>query len=284
MLRNIVFTINNYTDVDERKASDEGFFSYVVYGREIGVEGTPHLQGYGELRKRTRFNTICRHFEGRAHIEARQGTQEAAINYCKKDGNFVEIGAKHNQGLRGDLDAVRQQALDEGMRQITRDRNAQQIRVAEKFLTYNEEPRNAEVIVKWFYGGTGTGKSRTARAESEGMDVYVKNTANKWWDGYDGHEIVILDDFRETWWPLEEMLSILDRYEKRIEVKGGMRQLKATTIYVTTPEHPERMYQAQGADRQLLRRITEIRNFDPEADPEVGGVILMPPDWPIIEV
>ena len=33
--------------------------SYVVVGEEIGEEGTSHLQGYGELKKRTKFTTVA---------------------------------------------------------------------------------------------------------------------------------------------------------------------------------------------------------------------------------
>lgn len=36
----------------------------------------------------------------------------------------------------------------------------------------------------WFYGPTGTGKSKRVR-DTWGADLYIKNP-NKWWDGYTG--------------------------------------------------------------------------------------------------
>ena len=43
------------------------------------------------------------------HMEAARGTDEEASTYCKKDGNFVEIGERKSMGRKGarsDLDAI----------------------------------------------------------------------------------------------------------------------------------------------------------------------------------
>lgn len=91
---------------------------YLVVGRERGEQGRLHLQAFMQLRTATRFQTI--HNWGglwsNCHLEARKGPVEAAINYCKKDGDFKEIGTCQTkpQGKRSDLIAV-QQAIQEGM-------------------------------------------------------------------------------------------------------------------------------------------------------------------------
>ena len=43
----------------------------------------------------------------------------------------------------------------------------------------------------WYWGAPGTGKTRKATAEHP--DAY-KKLQNKWWDGYQGQDVVILDD------------------------------------------------------------------------------------------
>lgn len=274
-LRNACFTLNNYTAVDDNNLQNATFYSYIVFGYEVGDQGTPHLQGYIELNRKTRFNTVKQLIGARAHLEARKGTQQQAIEYCKKGGRFFERGIKANQGARTDLDEVRRTALEEGMRHVTARFNLQGIKVAEKFLTYNEDPRDFKPLVTWLHGVTGAGKSRRAR-EICTDDVYTKNNGTKWWDGYDGHECCIIDDFRDSWWPITEMLSLLDRYEKLVEFKGGWRQFKSKIIVITSINEPRDCYKGTGeAIEQLLRRIDHTVHVVPHV-PEVGGNTIGP--------
>lgn len=266
--RNLCFTVNNYTDAERLHILDHVMWSYVVVGEEIGEEGTSHLQGYGELKKRTKFTTVHNSiFNNRAHCEIRRGTQSEAIEYCKKDGLFEERGIKNNQGARNDLDVVRRMAVDEGMRNVTRHSNMQQIRVAEKFLTYNEDKRDWAPEIIWIYGPTGVGKSRHARELVNMDDCYVKNNGSKWWDGYDAHEYVILDDFRKSWFSFEDLLGLTDRYSYMVECKGGFRQMLAKVMIITCPWGPEEALRGINEDiGQLLRRITRIVPMVPEVE------------------
>lgn len=256
MYRNFVFTINNYSDVEYESTHNQQYI-YMVIGKEIGETGTPHLQGYCELKNPMRLTTIKKRMP-RAHIELRLGTQKQAIDYCKKDGNFEEWGTPREPGRRVDLDKARRIADEEGMRVLSSTGSYQQIKVAEKYLTYNEEPRDWKPFVYWLWGPTGCGKSRTAR-EFAPDDTYVKNDGTKWWDGYDKHECVIIDDFRDSWWALTEMLSLLDRYEKRVEFKGGYRQFLPKLVIVTSAFNPNECYRGVSeCINQLLRRINVV--------------------------
>lgn len=275
MYRNICFTINNWT-VDDIDSLLKAKYTYIICGFEVGAEGTPHIQGYMELKSQSRLSTIKK-FMPRGHIEKRMGTQEEAIDYCKKDNNFIEDGSLKIQGKRNDLDQVRRIALEDGMRTITESCNFQQIRVAEKFLSYNEEPRNFKPLVVWIHGPTGTGKSKLARELCDSDDIYTKNTGTKWWDGYDKHECVIIDDFRPSWWDITYMLGLIDRYEFRVEFKGGLRQFVAKKIIITSAMKPEDCYRNTGeAIGQLVRRLDIIENLVSDVS-EVGGVILGAP-------
>lgn len=270
MLRNFCFTINNYTEEEIEQIEKGTWWKYITYGKETGENNTPHLQGYCELQKRTRFNTIKQYLP-RAHIEGRRGTQEQAIVYCHKDGEFKELGEKGEQGRRKDLDKTREMALDEGMRAVTAICNFQQIKVAEKFLTYNEEPREWKPKVYWIWGESGTGKSKMAR-EICTEDTYTKNNGTKWWDGYDAHENVIIDDFRESWWELTYMLALLDRYEFQVEIKGGLRQFKPKQIIITSCYSPDTVYDTTENIDQLLRRVDDVIFLGNVPDvPEVEG-------------
>lgn len=264
-LRCCVFTLNNYVDADEDRLRACERTSYLCYGREVAPRtGTKHLQGYMEFKKQVAFLRLRAEFPG-FHLEPRRGTAQQAIDYCKKGGDYHEQGEPKHQGQRYDLDACRDAALYDGMRAVSGVYNAQAIKTAEKFLEYNEEPRNWITTVIWYYGPTGIGKSKRARdkAGAAGFkteEVYIKNVGDRWWPGYDAHPCVIIDDWRDTWWPFTYTLAVFDRYELRIELKGSHRQFKPKIIYVTTNKHPQTCYGDESIE-QLLRRITTIRHM-----------------------
>lgn len=84
------FTINNYDEEDidtlSHTFSEKGW-KYII-GREVGENGTPHLQGFLETKSAIRFKTIKK-LMPRAHIEKTKGTINDNIKYCSKDGDFV---------------------------------------------------------------------------------------------------------------------------------------------------------------------------------------------------
>lgn len=97
------FTLNNPTDEEqldlfthgEECGSSENSspFSYLIFGRETGQGGTPHLQGYFILQSKQRLGTIKQiQGFGRCHLEVSRGSHDQASQYCKKDGDFDEYG------------------------------------------------------------------------------------------------------------------------------------------------------------------------------------------------
>jgi hypothetical protein len=103
--KNWCFTLNNYTDDDCLKLSSplEGV-SYCIFGKEVGENGTPHLQGFIQFVERCRLNKVKDVVGVRAHLEVAKNVL-ASIQYCKKDGDFVENGDfVSSQGDRSDLE------------------------------------------------------------------------------------------------------------------------------------------------------------------------------------
>lgn len=235
---------------------------YIIVGNEIGENNTPHLQIYAEFANGVTFKRVRAWFTRPPHIEARMGTRDQARAYSMKENNYIERGEWRIQGERNDLDAVRQQALDGGLQAVTRTRNAQQIRVAEKFLEYNEEERDWAPEVIWIWGAPGIGKSRQAAEIAGDRHTYHKDTT-KWWSKYDAHEVVIINEFRDSMWELRFMLQLLDRYPFRVEYKGGFREMLARTIIITSVKPPESHYVGIQEDpHQLQRRITQIIHLE----------------------
>lgn len=252
---------------------------YLIYGIEECPETKKiHHQGYAEWPSNMRINALKK-LHGSVHWEKRVGTAEQAIAYCEKDGRWCELGTRpmKKQGARSDIDAVRAMVIaGKGMKDIVEVCSGfQAMRFAEKLLEHREAKRNWKTEVIWLYGPTGTGKTKRAFEEA-GPDAWISGKNLKWWQGYDAHEHVIVDDFRGDFCTFHELLRILDRYPYTVEVKGGSRQLLAKKIWITCPWHPSDVYNKGDEEvGQLLRRIDRIINLPkiPGMGPgmEVGG-------------
>nr|QXP07620.1 MAG: replication associated protein [Arizlama virus] len=251
---------------------------YMCWCDDLTKEGKFHKHYYIELSKQMRLNTIKK-YDPTAHIEGRKGSQQDAIDYImhpNKPGksNQHEDGVRRLQGQRMDLLEAKKAAMTGGMRAILGQEvecNGQAIRVVEKMLTYLEPQRNWEMSVIWIWGKSESGKSRLAKEIGDEYftkeQTYWKSDGNRWWDGYDQHTYVIIDEFRSTWWDAGYMLSLLDRYPKRVEYKGGYRSFLARCVAITSIFPPERIMQAWNEPKeQLLRRITEVICLDPKEE------------------
>lgn len=97
-------TLNNWEQEDwDVLSTPNSKLQYIIVGQEVGTEGTRHLQIYFQLAKQTKLTTI-KNWGGpwaRMHMEGARGTDEEASVYCKKDGNFIEIGERLSMGRKG---------------------------------------------------------------------------------------------------------------------------------------------------------------------------------------
>ena len=114
--RNYVFTLNNYTEEDEHQCLaipwEVKDCRYICVGREVGEQGTPHLQGYICFHTLKSLKQLSEFFP-RARIETKYGTHQQAAVYCKKDGDFFEWGTlPMDDDVKGGLGAA---AMDELM-------------------------------------------------------------------------------------------------------------------------------------------------------------------------
>lgn len=263
--RGWTLTINNWTqdqyDNFMKKAED---CQYAVVGKEVGENGTPHLQAYVYFDNARHFDSVRKMFPG-AHIEAAKGNAKQNDDYCSKDGDVERVGTMPKQGKRSDIDQVRDILAETGsMSQVVQQASSYQAcKMAEMVLKYNEEPRpygRRQVI--WHYGATGVGK--TYEAYKAHPDIFVP-ISFKWWDGYDGQKVVLLDDIRGDYCKFHEILMLTGERPFRVETKGGSRQAIYDVIYITSPYHPNDLWQTVEDKSQLLDRISEIKHFSGES-------------------
>lgn len=263
--RAFCFTLNNYTseDVELVKQWD---CVYLIFGKEVGESGTPHLQGYVSFENQKTLSTLKKKFHKAAHWEAAKGTPKQASEYCEKDGDVFEKGTRPMSQIEKGLaeqtrwkDAfkcVEENRLDEMDDQI-KCLHLKQIEYAvarTKAVKRKLETLDGEMEHEWIYGPTGTGKSYAARYENP--DAYVKLSAAKWWDDYDFEEVVIVEEVGlKAAEHAEDFKQMLDRYKYRVEVKGGSMLVRPRKIVITSNYHPSQIWTTPEALEPIMRRL-----------------------------
>lgn len=263
--RKFVFTLwrDNQPDWDINKVEKNVARYIVAQCERCPKTGKLHWQGYIQLMEQHRITSARKIIgmvknAGWVRPQAQHATNDDARNYCMKEETRVaeipriEYG-KFTDG-RGDLGLTHMAKLSD--REIAEKHPEVVIRGQLKHVRELREllklPRSNKTHVSVYYGPPGCGKSRRAYEESPG--AYYKMPSNKWWDGYEGEECVIIDDWnynsyqenRDYW------LNLFDRYPMRVETKGGSRQFTSSKIIVTTNSDPT------GWDPALLRRVDTL--------------------------
>ena len=263
--RNVCFTLNNPEDM---VMFDEEKMEYLVYQEEISASGTYHFQGYCEFTNRIRQGVAKQLLGGpTVHMEARRGTAKEAIAYCKDPEKRVahtepyEYGEPRSQGKRIDLEAFKDEVREGGRVRDMIDEYYSIFARYPKFyqlLTMNSRPkRTTDLVVSLLYGDTGTGKTRSVE-DKFGVDPSFYraplNNGTMWFDTYDGHTKVLLDDFTgaSSHVTLCTLLQLLDRYPVLVPTKGGHTWWLPDEVFVTTNILPKDWYKWEGRGHQYL--------------------------------
>lgn len=284
-----LFTINNPQNCSFQDIPCQ----YMIWQLEIGTkEGVTHIQGYICFSTNMRFSTLKKLFEEygghQPHLEIRRGKHSEAKGYCsKKDtrqdgpyesGDDSEIA--EGKGSRSDLIEIRNK-IDNNVPEkvIWQENFSSYTRYYKSFREY----RNVTSTIKlqdtkeqmlWYYGESGTGKSRKAR--SDHPEAYLK-MCNKWWDNYLGEEVVIIEDFDKDHKMLCHHLKIWgDRYPFLAEIKGYAIKIRPRLIIITSNYHPKEIWESEKDLEPILRRFHCIRFHKPmikEKEIEIEKII-----------
>lgn len=276
--RNWCFTLNNYAAMELDKIEDyhKGHpETYIIYGKETGDEGTPHLQGYIHLITPQAMSYIKK-IVPRAHIEKCKGSPAENIAYCQKDKDFTEFGAKPmtqqeknkkkqaqllEYAKAGDISKIQEEFPGQYLQQY---RNIHQIATDNMV-----KPPDLEAPCGvWITGQTGCGKTTKARTE---YGTYYSKPCNKWWDGYQNEDCVIIEDMAPNHSKLSYHLKLwADKWSFLGEIKGGTRQLRPKRVIVTSQYSIFEVFKEEGAKEvEAIERRFEVIDMDlPETEPE----------------
>jgi len=99
------FTLNNWTETELKNILDllDPKDTYII-GKEIGEQGTPHLQGFIKFFKKTR--PIEKFNNKRIHWELCKGSEIDNVIYCSKDNNYITNYSMAEIYALGPLDII----------------------------------------------------------------------------------------------------------------------------------------------------------------------------------
>ncbi len=239
-----------------------------------------HRQGYLEFSSPKRLSWLKNNIDSIAHWESAKGSRQSCYDYCTKElsrlpdtepfiyGEWEQGG----QGSRNDIKAMHEMVksgkhtMDEIADECTSAYYRYKKVITEE-LRWPEKTWETQILI--YYGPSGSGKSTLARRNFP--DAYYKVPDNGWWDGYQGQETTIIDEFKGGINP-RELQRICDPGRPRIQIKGSSTQFMSHRLVIISNFHPDYWWDEELLT-PIMRRTTELREF--ESLPQFTVI-----DWP----
>lgn len=291
--RKFVFTINNYTEEDVERIKSTNCIACVC-SREVGAEGTPHLQGaiifadsksFTAVQKRLRppgspgcFTAVMRgdwdkqlSYCGKgeqSHAEwaldgrngAHYGLNAELIRqdpYIEQQGARNDLVPFRDAILAGDSDLELVMAMPEMVARFPRFVNTVRAAAAEEVAV--ALPTGSKKMGAWIWARDGD-EGKTGWVDRRHPGRYEK-PSNKWWDGYAGEKVVLIDDPTPAWAP--HLMGYVKQWvqEKPFigEIKGGARSIRFEQIYICANFPPDEYFGAAFQAGPFDRRFVTVK-------------------------
>lgn len=275
---------------------------YWCMGEEIGEEETPHIHLFLYHENGVYFETMQKRFYG-AHIDIVNGSCVDNRNYVFKDGEkfnknpetgeykYVDKRGKlhkgihydntneesgecptETQGTRNDLHLL-YNLIKSGMSNYEiLEYNPQYMDKLEKIdrtrkicveEVYRDKWREVETTYIW--GVTGSGKTRSVMDAYGYRNVYRVTDYTHPFDGYDGQDIVLFEEFRSSL-KVEHMLKYLDGYPVELPSRYNNKVACFTKVFICTNIDLRHQYRDIQTDcpetwNAFLRRIRYVKTY-----------------------
>lgn len=267
---------------------------YAVVCIESHQDGGVHFHAAVKLERRQRLALTNLIFHGQI-----PNVQYAPKNmdwlrikeYVKKDGEFIEVGDDKSEvklKYKEKLERIKTVSFSNYIENYAT--SLSDIRLYKETHSALVKPWSGIRRLYWFYGETGTGKTRRAweimkqEVEHSGFQhTSIGFSGKQFINNYHGEEVVLIDDLRKTDIELNILLKMLDRYPYVVNVKGGFVNWNAQIIIITSHFNPKDCYSYEKDSGdvvlydnvdQLLRRLDEfgeIRCFEIDSDKSINN-------------
>lgn len=300
-------TLNNPTEdeIEKLRNLDESKFKWAIFALETGEEGTEHVQAAWSFKHAKTFEATKKFLgSNRWHFEEMRSTAFSAYAYCfkgeqsKEDwesegidgetyGKNVNIIQKYGKNPeKGDgKECIWTEilgAIQNGWKnyEICAKWPSVAMRCQAALDRYRLEWESSQaewrdVKVEYWWGPTGTGKTRQALYDENGKfrtDVYRATNSKHPFDKYDGQDVLVIEEFRSQW-SCRDMLNWLDGHPLHLPARYADRMAQYTkVIIISNWEFGEQYTSVQDNSpatwEAFKRRVGEVRYLGLNSDQE----------------
>lgn len=298
-------TINNPIDygfthekIKENLVTDFKTLEYFCMADEKGT--TFHTHIFVCFTSRVRFSKVKKSFP-ESHIESVKGSITNNIDYIKKSGKW-ENDTKHgtsikdsyeeygeipanNKGKLRDMQELYNMIIDgwtnaeiiatnqDYILQIDKLDKVRTMVLTEKF----KGTRRLDLEVNYFYGDTGSGKTRCVLDEFGDYNVYRVTDYSHPFDSYNCQPIIVFDEFRSSL-SIKDMLNYCDIYPLELPARFSNKYACYTKVFIISNWSLEMQYSdLQKTDAEswkaFLRRIHNVKVFSKDKIDTYNSII-----------
>jgi len=259
--------------------------------------GRQHLQCFALFEGRHRF-TELKKFHPSIHWEKAKGDNQSQWDYCTKEDKDPSVWGTRPEEPK-DKAARTRESYDNTLRELRSD-GVLAVSNSQHLIQHFTNLQKIETFVRpaaedledvcgyWFYGVPASGKSRYARKmlflnedERKDLKVYLKNCNNKWWCGYSGQDVVIMEDMDRTHKYMSHYLKLwTDKYPFQAEWKSGGGVFRPKYIVVTSNHSIDDIFGGNGLTEDekldllaLKRRFKQVCYFPYRWTPDRATVM-----------
>ena len=288
--RNFLITQNN---IDKSKETIKYLkslknFRFLVGTREIAPE-TEHLHDHFFFQAKDSIK-LSKMGLNNAHVDLCRGTICDGISYIYKLKEPWKKGMIYfKEGEPAYFSSLKVKDVIKFTEEDKKELPASLLKAVNYAQEYFKEPLKAsetfkrELTVYYFWGDSCSLKSKTALnlISKEKGDLYdAVQYANGYWNGITGKtKVALLEEYRESNLPPEELIKFIDYNKHMINVKHGEKLNEYTTIIITSVQNPALLYKDAINEETRLQWLRRMKIYKFWFDKELGDYWYMRQDY-----
>lgn len=235
-----------------------------------------HVQAAVIYKNQVYLSRLQSDFGFSGHYEPSKGTPKQNLEYCTKSDTHVAgpwtIGEMPSQGKRSDWDGVKEDFIaKKTFNEVVL--KYPHLAPCSKGLQVLQEacmpivPAFRDVTVFILMGPTDVGK--THRVMVQFPDCYKitgKYVDGKSFDGYTSQDVLFIDEFKSSEWPMTLMNGLLDKWKLTLQCRYQNKEARWTRVIIATNENYLQLYCGMQYRDTFLRRLNFVELVSNKTD------------------